>query len=211
MRRYDLCRGDVRETPPRYLEEHPETLISLAYFDLDLYEPTRTCLKMIRPRLLRGAVLAFMSCLTRRFRGRHWRFWRVWTWRARGCTGSDSSRTCASPSSGRIDRAVRRGGPVRGGAFVDVAELVCDPSRARVYEHGWQSWSPTGIYPATATSARPIDATVQTIVYRPSAARPRLAAFRARDWSRYSRPRRPRCTSWSASSPEGSALDPGSG
>ena len=59
------------------------------------------------------------------------------------------------------------GGPVRGGAFVDVAELVCDPSRARVYEHGWQSWSPTGIYPATATSARPIDATVQTIVYRP--------------------------------------------
>ena len=53
------CAGDVRETLPRYLEEHPETLISLAYFDLDLYEPTRTCLEMIRPRLLRGAVLAF--------------------------------------------------------------------------------------------------------------------------------------------------------
>ena len=59
VRRYDLCRGDVREALPRYLDEHPETLVSLAYFDLDLYEPTRACMEMIRPRLLRGAVLAF--------------------------------------------------------------------------------------------------------------------------------------------------------
>ncbi|EXG82563.1 alpha-galactosidase [Cryptosporangium arvum DSM 44712] len=57
--------------------------------------------------------------------------------------------------------------PDRDRPFVDVAELVGDPSRARVYEHGWQSWSPTGIYPATGTSQRPADATAQTMVYRP--------------------------------------------
>ena len=51
--------------------------------------------------------------------------------------------------------------------FADVGELVCEPSRARVYEHGWQSWSPTGIYAATGTSRRPVDGTAQTMVYRP--------------------------------------------
>jgi hypothetical protein len=59
IRRYDLRSGDVHETLPDYLAAHPETLVSLAYFDLDLYRPTRTCLELIRPRLTRGSVLAF--------------------------------------------------------------------------------------------------------------------------------------------------------
>lgn len=37
-----------------------------------------------------------------------------------------------------------------------VAEIACDPDAARVYEHGWQSWSPTDTYPGTATSPRPV-------------------------------------------------------
>lgn len=51
-------------------------------------------------------------------------------------------------------------------AFVDVAEIDCDPSRARVYEHGWQSWSPTGLYPATASSPRPVDDRKLIMSYR---------------------------------------------
>lgn len=40
-------------------------------------------------------------------------------------------------------------------AFVPVAEIPLSPT-ARVYEEGWQSWSPTGWYPAQAArSARP--------------------------------------------------------
>ena len=58
------------------------------------------------------------------------------------------------------------------GAFADVAELVCDPSRARVYEHGWQSWSPAGIHPATGTSPRATDEATQTMVYRPGCPAP---------------------------------------
>ncbi|RCV48630.1 class I SAM-dependent methyltransferase [Marinitenerispora sediminis] len=54
-----VVEGDVRETVPRYLAEHPETVVALAYFDLDLYEPTRDVLAAIRPYLTRGSVVAF--------------------------------------------------------------------------------------------------------------------------------------------------------
>jgi alpha-galactosidase len=51
--------------------------------------------------------------------------------------------------------------------FREVAEVVCDPARALVFEHGWQSWSPAGLYRATAVSPRPSDPLHQTMVYRP--------------------------------------------
>lgn len=51
--------GDVRETVPRYLAGNPHTVIALAFFDLDLYEPTRVVLDAIRPYLTKGSVLAF--------------------------------------------------------------------------------------------------------------------------------------------------------
>ena len=50
--------------------------------------------------------------------------------------------------------------------FAEVAEV---PGAAHlvVYEHGWQSWSPTGSYPATATSPRPADRAHHVMGYRP--------------------------------------------
>ncbi len=57
--KYELCVGDACETLPKYLADHPETVVSLAYFDFDLYEPTKVCLEAIRDRLVRGSVLAF--------------------------------------------------------------------------------------------------------------------------------------------------------
>jgi hypothetical protein len=59
IRKYELIKGDVTKTLPDYLERHPETLISLAYFDLDLYEPTAAALEAILPFLTKGAVLGF--------------------------------------------------------------------------------------------------------------------------------------------------------
>jgi hypothetical protein len=58
-RKFELVRGDATETLPRYLAEHPETVIALAYFDFDIYEPTKACLKAILPHLTKGSVLAF--------------------------------------------------------------------------------------------------------------------------------------------------------
>jgi len=59
IRRFDLCCGNVVDTLPAYLRDNPETVISLAYFDLDLYEPTRECLIAMRPHLVRGSIVAF--------------------------------------------------------------------------------------------------------------------------------------------------------
>ncbi|MFC5183739.1 class I SAM-dependent methyltransferase [Actinomadura harenae] len=59
VRRSLVVQGDVRETVPRYLEENPETVIAMAYFDMDLYAPTRDVLQIIRPYLARGAIVAF--------------------------------------------------------------------------------------------------------------------------------------------------------
>ncbi|QHC20459.1 class I SAM-dependent methyltransferase [Streptomyces sp. GS7] len=54
-----VVQGDVRKTVPEYLQENPETIVSLAYFDLDLYEPTRELLEVVRPHLVKGSILAF--------------------------------------------------------------------------------------------------------------------------------------------------------
>jgi hypothetical protein len=56
--RFDLVAGDAGETIGPWLEGHPETIVSLAYFDMQLYEPTKRCLEAIRPHLTRGSVLA---------------------------------------------------------------------------------------------------------------------------------------------------------
>ncbi|WP_033324669.1 class I SAM-dependent methyltransferase [Streptomyces yerevanensis] len=54
-----VIQGDVRETVLQYLEENPETVIAMAYFDLDLYQPTKELLEAIRPHLTKGSILAF--------------------------------------------------------------------------------------------------------------------------------------------------------
>jgi hypothetical protein len=59
IKRTLLVQGDIRETLPNYLQENPQTIIALAYFDLDLYEPTLATLQTIRPYLTPGSIIAF--------------------------------------------------------------------------------------------------------------------------------------------------------
>jgi Macrocin-O-methyltransferase (TylF) len=59
IQRFKLVAGDVCETLPVYLQGHQETIVALAYFDLDLYAPTKRCLELLKPRLTKGSVLAF--------------------------------------------------------------------------------------------------------------------------------------------------------
>ena len=51
--------------------------------------------------------------------------------------------------------------------FTDVGELVCDPGAARVYEHGWQSWSPTLAYRLDERPFRPVSDLRRVGNYRP--------------------------------------------
>ena len=59
IQKYELRPGDASQTIVDYLAEHPETIIALAYFDMDLYEPTKNVLQAIRPHLTKGSVLGF--------------------------------------------------------------------------------------------------------------------------------------------------------
>ena len=59
IKRYELVKGDALETIPRYFEQHPETIISLAIFDFDIYTPTRKALEAARARLFKGSLLVF--------------------------------------------------------------------------------------------------------------------------------------------------------
>ncbi len=54
-----LVRGDMKDTIPKYLEANPETLVSLLYIDVDVFEPTRVALEQLVPRMPKGAILAF--------------------------------------------------------------------------------------------------------------------------------------------------------
>lgn len=59
IKRYELIKGDAVETIPQYLTEHPETIISLAIFDFDIYTPTKAALEAIKPHLGKGSILIF--------------------------------------------------------------------------------------------------------------------------------------------------------
>ncbi|WP_327092233.1 alpha-galactosidase [Nonomuraea sp. NBC_01738] len=51
--------------------------------------------------------------------------------------------------------------------FADVGELTGAPRQVSIFEHGWQSWSPTGAYRPDQAPPRPASATIQTLCYRP--------------------------------------------
>lgn len=58
-RKFELVQGDATQTFGAYLDRNPQTVVALAYFDFDLYEPTRRCLELLMPRVTRGSVIAF--------------------------------------------------------------------------------------------------------------------------------------------------------
>lgn len=54
-----LIKGNVSETIPRFVEEHPHLVVSLLFLDMDLYEPTMTAVRYFLPRMPKGAIIAF--------------------------------------------------------------------------------------------------------------------------------------------------------
>ncbi|MEV6103988.1 glycoside hydrolase family 36 protein [Streptomyces sp. NPDC051940] len=51
--------------------------------------------------------------------------------------------------------------------FGEIAELGFDPRRARVFEQGWQSWSPSGSYRTGESPPRPATDVIRILAYRP--------------------------------------------
>jgi len=59
VKKYDIIKGDASDEIAKYLAEFPETIVSLAFFDFDIYKPTRDCLIEIKRHVVKGSVLAF--------------------------------------------------------------------------------------------------------------------------------------------------------
>jgi Macrocin-O-methyltransferase (TylF) len=78
IKKHELVKGDVTITTEQYLKKHPETIIALAYFDLQLYEPTKKCLEVIKPHLTRGSVIAMDEINCREFPGETLALKEVW-------------------------------------------------------------------------------------------------------------------------------------
>ena len=54
---YELIAGDICETVPKYMSDHPGLKISLLNIDCDFVEPTRIALEHMYDRLVRGGVV----------------------------------------------------------------------------------------------------------------------------------------------------------
>ncbi len=59
IRKFELVKGDASDEIEGYLERNPETIVALAYFYFDVYEPTKRCLEAIKDRLTRGSIIGF--------------------------------------------------------------------------------------------------------------------------------------------------------
>lgn len=58
-KKFELVKGDATITFERYLKEHPETIVALAYFDFDIYKPTKICIELLMKRVTKGSVIVF--------------------------------------------------------------------------------------------------------------------------------------------------------
>ena len=59
INKFEICKGNVCDELPKYLKKFPETIIALAYFDFDLYEPTKYSLEIIKKHLVKGSIIVF--------------------------------------------------------------------------------------------------------------------------------------------------------
>lgn len=59
IKKYELVKGDATKTVQDYFKSHPETIISFAFFDFDLYQPTNIVLQQCKERFVKGSVVAF--------------------------------------------------------------------------------------------------------------------------------------------------------
>lgn len=66
IKKYQLVEGDASQTIEQYLTDNPETIIAFAYFDFDIYEPTKNCLEAIKGHLTKGSIIGFdeLNCAT---------------------------------------------------------------------------------------------------------------------------------------------------
>jgi hypothetical protein len=57
IRNYELVKGDIAESVPKYLAAHPQLRISLLHIDTDIYEPAAAALRHLYGRVVKNGVI----------------------------------------------------------------------------------------------------------------------------------------------------------
>ena len=52
-----MIQGNILDTLPEYLKQHPETKAALIHIDVDVYEPTKVILELLFDKLVPGGLL----------------------------------------------------------------------------------------------------------------------------------------------------------
>lgn len=68
-KKFELVKGDATQSFPKYLLDNPQTIVAFAYFDFDIYEPTKVCLELLMERVTKGSVIAFDELNLKEFPG----------------------------------------------------------------------------------------------------------------------------------------------
>lgn len=69
IKKFELIKGDASLTIKNWLVANPHAVISMAIFDMDVYQPTKDVLQQILPRLVKGSLLVFDELNCPRFPG----------------------------------------------------------------------------------------------------------------------------------------------
>ena len=64
-----IVKGDATVEFEKYLNDNPETIVAFAYFDFDIYTPTKKCLELLKQHLTKGSVIGFDELNDHKFPG----------------------------------------------------------------------------------------------------------------------------------------------
>lgn len=67
--KHEVIKGDAVIEFSKYLDTHPETIVAMAYFDLDIYNPTKKCLELMKNHVTKGTIIGFDELIDPHFPG----------------------------------------------------------------------------------------------------------------------------------------------
>jgi hypothetical protein len=59
IKKFEIIKGIATKTIKQYFANNPETIVALAYFDFDIYPPTKVGLEALRNHVTKGSVIGF--------------------------------------------------------------------------------------------------------------------------------------------------------
>jgi hypothetical protein len=59
IKKFEIVKGDASKTLKKYLDREKHTIVAFAFFDMDIYKPTKDCLKILTKYVTKGSIIAF--------------------------------------------------------------------------------------------------------------------------------------------------------